>query len=154
MLDADGWASCGGCDREHYGLAGRSSLCHYCRPLRDGEPVPLDHFQHRVRVELGSAVLRQVGDARLGGEPVAAVVDVEVVRGVGQVAERVAAFGDALARLDAAELDLPVLQPLDWRPASGSCRAIIGPRREGVIAKSAVSRRRDRRRTVRRVVAG
>ncbi len=84
-LDADGWANCGRCGREHYGLTGRSSLCHYCRPLWDGEPVPLDLFQHRVGVELGGAVLRQVGDARLGGEPVAVVVDVEVVRGVGQV---------------------------------------------------------------------
>ncbi len=81
--------------------------------LAEVGPQPLVEFAGHlvgIALELLGAVLRELGDRRLGGVPEARAVLVEVGRGGREPPEGVAEDRGRLARHHAAELDPPVLE--------------------------------------------
>src|SRR5260221_585759 len=99
------------------------------RPLLSPQPL-LDQRQDDVTVELSGSVLRKAGDAGLRGVPVALVLHIEMIGLLGEAVQRVAEDGNALSRLDAAELDALLLDTPIGRLQCGS-RAQIDRTRHG-----------------------
>src|SRR5260221_2833951 len=89
------------------------------RPLLSPQPL-LNQRQDDVTVELSGSVLRKAGDAGLRGVPVALVLHIEMIGLLGEAVERVAEDGNALSRLDAAELDALLLDTPIGRLQCGS----------------------------------
>src|SRR5260221_11891809 len=89
------------------------------RPLLSPQPL-LNQRQDDVTVELSGSVLRKAGDAGLRGVPVALVLHIEMIGLLGEAVQRVAEDGNALSRLDAAELDALLLDTPIGRLQLGS----------------------------------
>src|SRR5260221_4903568 len=89
------------------------------RPLLSPQPL-LNQRQDDVTVELSGSVLRKAGDAGLRGVPVALVLHIEMIGLLGEAVQRVAEDGNALSRLDAAELDALLLDTPIGRLQCGS----------------------------------
>src|SRR6266849_434031 len=97
------------------------------RPLLSPQPL-LNQRQDDVTVELIGSVLRKAGDAGLRGVPVALVLHIEMIGLLGEAVQRVSEDGNALSRLDAAELDALLLDTPIGRLQCGSRAQIDGAR--------------------------
>src|SRR5258708_14077566 len=89
------------------------------RTLLSPQPL-LNQRQDDVTVELSGSVLRKAGDAGLRGVPVALVLHIEMIGLLGEAAQCRAEDGNALSRLDAAELNALLLHTPLGRPQCGS----------------------------------